>query len=133
MSLSDDLNSQKDKLAKAKKEQKDPAKKKGRTRRASKEWSKDDELIALYLYRSEASKFLRDNYAEKRDLSSRAMALKISTFESIRNGNATNTVSPQTKGLFKEFGRSDIKELEQKVIAILRGEWTLSDVPAEQA
>ncbi len=133
MSLSDDLKSQKNKLIKAKTEQAKSEKSQAkRTRRAGKEWSKDDELIALYLYRSEASRFLRDNYAEKRELSSRAMALKISTFESIRNGNMTSGVSDQTKGLFKEFGRTDIKELEQKVIAILRGELTLSDAPAAE-
>jgi hypothetical protein len=64
MSLSDDLK----KEQKTAEEQKTTKKAKKKRTRRSKVWSKDDEVIALYLYKSNSSKFIRENYAQKRDL-----------------------------------------------------------------
>lgn len=124
MSLADELKESKEKLDKKKTE--GPVKKKKKRRSSRRQWSKDNELIALYLYRKDASNFLKANYAEKRDVSSRAMALRISMFEALNNGIANALATEQSKEIYREFGSIQIEDLETKVISILRGEWSLA-------
>ncbi len=129
MSLSDDLKIEQ----KTAEEQKTTKKAKKKRTRRSKVWSKDDEVIALYLYRSSSSKFIRENYAQKRDISTRAMNMRITVFENLALGKRDPTVQEQTSAIFKEYGKSDVRELENTVIQILRNEFSFAPPKEEEA
>lgn len=123
MSLSDDLK-QAEKRLKSIQEQekaKKPARKK--TRASAADWTWENEIVALFLYRSSASKFIKENYSKKRKVSTRAMTMRMAMFESIDKGRPQKNVTEQSKEVFKQHSQIEIKELQTIVVSILRGEY----------
>lgn len=122
MSLSNELKAAKARMEAQKKEEGKRQKKK--TKRQATVWSFEDEVVALYLYRADATKFLKENYSKKRKVSVRAMSMKISTFESIDRGKTKGEVSPQTQQVFDTYSTIPVEDLLKVVISIHRGEFT---------
>jgi hypothetical protein len=85
-------------------------------------WSKQDEVIALYLCLAGSGKFLKENYAKKRKVSLASMQRKIDSFEELRKGKAVPAIADQTKEIFDRYSKLEIDELQKIVISILRGE-----------
>ncbi len=125
MSLSDDLQQATQQLKEQKEESSKKTKKKRSTR--AKEWSKDDEMIALFLFMSDASKLIKENYSAKRSISSRAMTLKITTFQSLAKNTPGATASEQTKALFQEWHSKGLDAVKDTTLKILRGELSLNE------
>ena len=115
MSIADDLKKEA-KTAKA-----EPAKKKKkRTRRSSQEWSKDDDLIAYFLHRVQASKFLTENYAQKRSLPISAMTKRVKTYGFYRDPRKRSELTEQMVGIMAENQDKSDMEVETLVINILK-------------
>lgn len=139
MSLADEIRAaakrmQQQKTVDAKKKTSTKSSRSPRSR--STEWKKEDEIIALYLYRCEASKFLKENYSKKRKISVRAMAMRMAVFEGLHKDKRRvdmKAVNPQTQQVFDEFGHIDVVELKDIVISILRGEYNVDPKAAAPA
>ncbi len=123
MSLSNELKAAKARMEAQKKEEEKRVKKKSK-RQGSTVWKFEDEVVALYLYLANASKFLRENYSKKRKISVRAMSLKISTFEAIDRGKSKDVINPQTQQVYDTYSGMPVEDLLKVVISIHRGEFT---------
>ena len=122
MSFADELR-EAERRMKALKDQESTKKKtgKGGARKGRAQvWTRDDEVIAFFLMRSQSTKFIKENYAKKRKISARAMSMRMALFESMVKGNATKEISPQTQGVFDEFATMEIQQMKDTVIDILR-------------
>ncbi len=128
MSFADQLRAEKAKLEAQKrqentKKKRSPKKSSGTgSRSRTVEWKFEDEVIALYLYLSDASKFFKENYSMKRKISVRAMSMKMSVFESLHRGKSQTNVNDQTLAVYDKYRDYEIKALQKVVISILRGE-----------
>ena len=123
MSLSDELKAAKARMDAQKKAEASKPKRKTGSRRTATEWQIEDEIVALYLYLSDSSKFIKENYSKKRKISVRAMSTRMGIFESIDRGKAKDNVSPQTIAVYNKYSDLPIKELLDVVISIHRGEF----------
>lgn len=129
MSLADDLRAAEKRLKKLNEEEKTRKTTKKSaggtgTRARVADWTWDNEIIALFLYRSKASKFIRENYSKKRKISPRAMTMRMAIFESLCKGKPVRNLGEQTQKVFDEYAVIEIKELQNVVVSILRGEFS---------
>ena len=125
MSFADDLNKADKQLKTAEKQEKVKKKRKTGTRRGS-TWSKEDEFIAFFLFKSGASKFLKENYAAKRNVSVSAMDRKIKAFESLAAGKKSDDATETCHEIAKSYGDKDMDTIKQVTISILRGDGGLT-------
>lgn len=131
MSFADELRQAEAKL-KAQLEQESSKKKTGSKRKATtrtaktsaSSWKIEDDIIALYLQMTEASKFFKENYSKKRKVPQRAMVRKMEVFRDMFKGRKNTDITDQMKTVFDEFAGYDAPDLQKIVIAILRGEYT---------
>ena len=91
-------------------------------------WTREDELVALYLWMAGSSKFLKENYATKRNMSVGAMQRRIDLFEGIRRAEVRQlpqdtSVTEQTNDIYRRYGKLNVDDLNAMVISILRGEF----------
>jgi len=108
-------------------------KKKKRTRRSSQEWSKDDDFIAYFLHRVQASKFLTENYAQKRSIPISAMTKRVKTYGLYRDPRKRSELTEQMLHLMAEHqGKSDM-EIETMVIDILKAGREKAEQEAKEA
>ena len=121
MSLAEELKAAKARMEAQKKADASKPKRKT-TRRAATDWQVEDEIVALYLYLSDSSKFIKENYSKKRKISVRAMSTRMGVFESIHRKKAKN-VSEQTQAVYDKYATLPIKDLLGVVISIHRCEF----------
>ena len=136
MSLSDDLKKAAERMQKQKVEEKKRTN--GRRRQSGSTsssgvprnapWSREDEIVALYLWMAGSSKFLKENYATKRNMSLGAMQRRIDMFEGIKRAEARQipietAVTEQTSEIYHRYGKLSVDALNSMVISILRGEF----------
>ncbi|SMF58572.1 hypothetical protein [Pseudobacteriovorax antillogorgiicola] len=125
MSLSDEFKAAKRRMLAMqeaeKKKAKAPAK---RGSRQATEWSKESEIVAYYLYKADSSKFLKENYSKKRNVSVRAMSMKINMFQELERGGKPKSVSPHAQTIISEYGHFPVDQLLKVVVSIHRGEFT---------
>lgn len=125
MSFADDLRAAEKRLKKLNEEEKTrkTTKKKSAGTSSAADWTWENEIIALFLYLSKASKFIKENYSKKRKISPRAMTMRMAIFEAIHKGKPQKNIAEQTQLVFDTHARLDIKELQGIVVSILRGEY----------
>ena len=97
-------------------------------------WTREDEIVALYLWMAGSSKFLKENYATKRKMSLGAMQRRIDLFEGIKRAEIRQlpidtSVTEQTSDIYHRFGKLSIDDLNSIVISILRGEYQENPTP----
>lgn len=95
----------------------------GTGRRRAVEWTRENEIIAFYLYRSDASKFFKENYSSKRKISRSAMENRMALFQAIHRGRPAPDATSQTMSVFEEFKDTPVPDFQKTVISILRGEY----------
>lgn len=125
MSFADELR-QAEARMKAQKEQEGkqrPKRKRATRTTASSEWLREDDIIALYLSLTNASKFFKENYSKKRKVSERAMVKRMDIFTLIHKGKNPTDACDQMKGVYQEYSDLDLKDYQKIVISILRGEF----------
>ena len=125
MSLNDELKAAKKRMLA---QQEAEAKKKTKPRRSgggktATDRSKEDEIIAYYLYKSNSSKLLKENYSKKRKVSLRAMTMKMTMFQELEKGRETKSMTIHSKKVLEECSAMSMETLQKTVITILRGEY----------
>lgn len=92
--------------------------------------SRDDEIIIYYLGRTQASKFIQENYSKKRKLPLRTVQRRMEAYFAICTGKKNDEITPSMRELHQELLRTDDKELQSMVIDILRGESKVKNPPS---
>ena len=130
MSFADELRKAEQRMLAQKKQEEKKRKRGGSATKPSQSyWRPEDEIIALYLQKAKASKFLVENYSKKRSLSVRSMNLRMETFAALLKGQEATAISDQTIRIFQEFGDKSEDDLQKTVIGILRGEYNYVSNP----
>ena len=128
MSFADELREAEAKL-KSQIEQESVKKKSGTKKKSTRKktsaasWKIEDDIIALYLQMTEASKFFKENYSKKRKVPQRALVRKMEVFKDVIKGRKNADCTDQMRQVFDEFGGYNPPDLQKIVIKILRGEY----------
>lgn len=86
------------------------------------DWERADDIIAMYLYVTDGSKFFRENYSKKRKVAVSAMERRMAAFGDLIKGKAAEAITEQMRNVYQEFRAYSHPDLQQVVIKILRGE-----------
>lgn len=134
MSLNDEFKAAKRRMLAMQEAEKNKTKAPARRKtRPASEWPRESEIVAYYLYRADSSKFLKENYSKKRNVSVRSMSMKINMFDELERGGQPKSESTHARSIMDEYGDLPIDQLLKVVISIHRGEFNGSATPSPAA
>jgi len=125
MSLNDEFKAAKKRFLAQQEQEKAKAttKKKSQKSQKSAEWTFENEIVAYYLQKFQASKFIKENYSKKLNVSARSMSIRMTMFKDLGLGGKPKALGTHSLGVIEKYGSFPADELLKVVISILRNEF----------